>query len=170
MNVKNLHSFSNSVKQSRAMGGRPHCGLEANNIPFMPNSPTVCAAGSSSDCCRRYYKAAAAAALLLFLSVAAITCFLCVPVSAQTPMAAPTAVRPQEGMTEPKAIQAEYGKLDKLVSFLRGRNAEQFAVSSAKGVDDASYVSIGGISQWVTIRGEDRANPLSCSCMGGPVM
>ena len=43
---------------------------------------------------------------------------------------------------------------------IRTRNAEHFAIKSKNGIDEASYVPIGGIEQWVTIRGEDRANPV----------
>src|SRR5262249_43515790 len=71
-------------------------------------------------------------------------------------------------MRNPNTAESEYGKFDKLLSFLRARNAEQFSVNSTKGIDEASYVSIGGISQWVTIRGQDRANPVLLFVHGGP--
>jgi pimeloyl-ACP methyl ester carboxylesterase len=51
---------------------------------------------------------------------------------------------------------------------LRERNAKDFAIDPAKGVDESSYVSIGGIEQWVTIRGEDRSNPVLLFLHGGP--
>jgi pimeloyl-ACP methyl ester carboxylesterase len=69
---------------------------------------------------------------------------------------------------QPTALDAEYRKLDALVSFLRARNAEQFAIRSAKGIDEAIFVSIGGVEQWVTIRGQDRANPVLLFLHGGP--
>jgi hypothetical protein len=62
---------------------------------------------------------------------------------------------------------AAYRKLDQTFSFFRGRNAKEYYINSAKGIDEASFVSIGGIEQWVTIRGENRNNPVSCSCMEG---
>ncbi len=43
------------------------------------------------------------------------------------------------------AIDPEYRKLDDLASFLRARNAQQYAISSPKGIDEGSYVTIGGI-------------------------
>ncbi len=69
---------------------------------------------------------------------------------------------------QPIAQDPEYRKLDALVSFLRERNANQFAIRSAKGIDAASFVTIGGIEQWVKIRGQDRANPVLLLLHGGP--
>jgi predicted alpha/beta-fold hydrolase len=69
---------------------------------------------------------------------------------------------------QPIALDPEYRKLDALVSFLRERNAKQFAIRSAKGVDEAAYIPIGGLQQWVTIRGQDRANPVLLFLHGGP--
>jgi pimeloyl-ACP methyl ester carboxylesterase len=69
---------------------------------------------------------------------------------------------------QPTPIDPEYRKLDALVSFLRTRNAEQYAIQSANGIDEARFVPIGGIEQWVTIRGQDRANPVLLFLHGGP--
>src|SRR5262245_31607043 len=55
---------------------------------------------------------------------------------------------------------AAYRKLDTIATIVRKRNAESYAIQSPKGIDEASYVSVGGIEQWVTIRGENRANPV----------
>jgi len=66
------------------------------------------------------------------------------------------------------ALESEYRKFDELVTFLRVRNAKQFAISSPNGINEASYVTIGGIEQWVTIRGEDRGNPVLLFLHGGP--
>jgi len=70
---------------------------------------------------------------------------------------------------QPKAIDSEYRKFDDLVSFLRTRNAKQYAISSPKSIDEAQFITIGGIEQWVTIRGWDRDNPCCCSSMAGRV-
>lgn len=67
-----------------------------------------------------------------------------------------------------QAMDAEYRKFDELLTFLRARNAKQYAISSPKGVDESSYVTLGGIEQWVTIRGEDRDNPVLLFLHGGP--
>src|SRR3954463_9128588 len=66
------------------------------------------------------------------------------------------------------ALDEQYRKLDRLASFLRTRNAKQFAITSVKDIDEASYVRVGGIEQWVTIRGQDRANPVLLFLHGGP--
>jgi pimeloyl-ACP methyl ester carboxylesterase len=63
---------------------------------------------------------------------------------------------------------AEYRKLDEVATFLRARNAKQYAITSPAGIDEASYVTIGGIEQWITIRGEDRNNPVLLLLHGGP--
>jgi pimeloyl-ACP methyl ester carboxylesterase len=69
---------------------------------------------------------------------------------------------------QPIALDPEYRKLDALVSFIRARNADKFAITSPKGIDEASYVPIGGIEQWVKVRGQDRANPVLLFVHGGP--
>jgi pimeloyl-ACP methyl ester carboxylesterase len=63
---------------------------------------------------------------------------------------------------------SEYQKFDDVLSLLRTRVAQQYAIDSAKGVDEAMYVHLGGIEQWVTIRGEDRQNPVLLFVHGGP--
>jgi len=63
---------------------------------------------------------------------------------------------------------AAYRKLDETLTFFRGRSAKEYAIDTAKGIDEASYASIGGIEQWVTIRGEDRNNPVLLFLHGGP--
>jgi pimeloyl-ACP methyl ester carboxylesterase len=40
------------------------------------------------------------------------------------------------------------------------RNAEAWAIHDPRGVQEERFVRIGGVEQWVTIRGEDRANPV----------
>jgi pimeloyl-ACP methyl ester carboxylesterase len=66
------------------------------------------------------------------------------------------------------AADAEYRRLDRLVSFVRARNAEQYALRSPRGIDEARFVRIGGIDQWVAIRGRDRHNPVLLFLHGGP--
>lgn len=54
-----------------------------------------------------------------------------------------------------------------LVGFLAAAGADvavaqsaPYAITAPNGVDEEDFVQIGGIKQWVTIRGEDRANPV----------
>jgi len=55
-----------------------------------------------------------------------------------------------------------------MLAFLRARNARDYAIASPNGIDEARYVEIGGIEQWITIRGEDRNNPVVLFLHGGP--
>ena len=41
-------------------------------------------------------------------------------------------------------------------------------IATPEGIDDALFVEIGGASQWVTIRGQDRDNPVVLVLHGGP--
>jgi len=41
-------------------------------------------------------------------------------------------------------------------------------VVSANGIDEAKAVTIGGIQQWITVRGRDRRNPILLVIHGGP--
>ena len=78
------------------------------------------------------------------------------------------AQRRAEEQPRHSAADAEYRELDRLVSFLRARNTEQFALRSPRSVDEARFVRIGAIDQWVTIRGRDRDNPVLLFLHGGP--
>ena len=46
--------------------------------------------------------------------------------------------------------------------------ARRLALSGPNVIDEAGFVPIGGIDQWITIRGEDRANPVLLVVHGGP--
>jgi len=46
--------------------------------------------------------------------------------------------------------------------------AEVGRVVSANGIDQAKAVEIGGIRQWITVRGRDRHNPILLVLHGGP--
>ncbi len=47
-------------------------------------------------------------------------------------------------------------------------NQQAFAIATPHGIDEAGYVDIGGIKQWIQIRGQDRANPILLCVHGGP--
>jgi pimeloyl-ACP methyl ester carboxylesterase len=101
--------------------------------------------------CRMYVS------LFVFLSIAA---------AAQNP--AGQSAAPPPSATPAGYDDAAYRKLDQTLSFLRARNAREYAIDSVRGVNEASYVPIGGIEQWVTIRGDDRSNPVLLFLHGGP--
>ena len=47
-------------------------------------------------------------------------------------------------------------------------NAARYAIRSPEGIQEARFVHIGGIDQFVLIRGEDRRNPVVLMLHGGP--
>jgi pimeloyl-ACP methyl ester carboxylesterase len=65
-------------------------------------------------------------------------------------------------------IAADVQKLDATMAFVRERNARDYAIATPNRVDEGRYVVIGGIEQWITIRGEDRHNPALLFLHGGP--
>lgn len=44
------------------------------------------------------------------------------------------------------------------------------AAHAADAIDEESFVRIGGIEQWITIKGQDRANPVLLLLHGGPAV
>ena len=53
-------------------------------------------------------------------------------------------------------------------SFLSQRNEQQYKIATANGIDEARYVPVGGSEHYISIRGEDRANPVILFLHGGP--
>jgi hypothetical protein len=56
--------------------------------------------------------------------------------------AVPAQATPQESTRNPAFNETEYRKLDATLETLRTRNAKQFAIDPAKGIDEASYLPI----------------------------
>src|SRR5579871_4687919 len=48
------------------------------------------------------------------------------------------------------------------------KQSASLKVESAKGIIEQSFVRIGGIEQWIAIRGENRHNPVLLVLHGGP--
>jgi pimeloyl-ACP methyl ester carboxylesterase len=46
--------------------------------------------------------------------------------------------------------------------------AKALMISTPNGIDEAMFVAIGGTLQWITIRGQDRNNPVILMVHGGP--
>src|SRR6185437_10062749 len=68
----------------------------------------------------------------------------------------------------PAALQ-QLVKFDTLwLNFLRRRNARDYAIATPNGIQEGRYITLGGIEQWITIRGEDRNNPVILLVHGGP--
>jgi len=82
--------------------------------------------------------------------------------------AAASLLAAQTSQGTPPDTMDEFRNLESFLLFLRKRNASQYAVPSSTGVDEESYVPIGGIDQWVSIRGWDRSNPVLLFLHGGP--
>ncbi|MFC8535795.1 alpha/beta fold hydrolase [Streptomyces sp. NPDC057249] len=50
----------------------------------------------------------------------------------------------------------------------RFRSASLMKIDSTNGVDEQGFVRIGGIDQWIAVRGEDLTNPVVLELHGGP--
>ncbi|NUP45860.1 MAG: alpha/beta hydrolase [Catenulispora sp.] len=50
----------------------------------------------------------------------------------------------------------------------RTKNARALRIQTPNGIDEAGFVRIGGLDQWVSIRGEDLRNPVILEVLGGP--
>ncbi|MFF4039614.1 alpha/beta fold hydrolase [Streptomyces sp. NPDC001816] len=50
----------------------------------------------------------------------------------------------------------------------RASLTKKLRITTPNGIDEGSYVRIGGIDQWISIRGEDLSNPVILEIHGGP--
>lgn len=93
-------------------------------------------------------------------------CFLLLILCAA--LAASALAEEKAAQDPPGDADADIQKFDETIAFVRNRNAQDYAITSPNGVDDARYVEVGRIQQWITIRGEDRNNPVLLFLHGGP--
>jgi len=47
-------------------------------------------------------------------------------------------------------------------------NRQSHAIDATRGIDETLFVKIGGIDQWISIRGQDRDNPVLPLLHRGP--
>jgi pimeloyl-ACP methyl ester carboxylesterase len=89
----------------------------------------------------------------LLLSVAAAVSSLCVAQAESKP---------------PEVSPQDASKFVGWFEFFQNRNKQKYAVTGTNRIDEATYVKAGGIEQWLTIRGQDRNNPVLLILHGGP--
>jgi pimeloyl-ACP methyl ester carboxylesterase len=50
----------------------------------------------------------------------------------------------------------------------RAGNGKKLRITAPGGIEEAGFVRIGGLDQWVSVRGDDRRNPVVLEIIGGP--
>jgi pimeloyl-ACP methyl ester carboxylesterase len=55
-------------------------------------------------------------------------------------------------------------------AYRQHQNSDVLPIRAANGIEEAMFVEIGGLRQWIQIRGEDRGNPVLLFVHGGPAL
>ena len=55
-------------------------------------------------------------------------------------------------------------------AYCQQQNGNALKIQTRNGIDESMFVSIGGLNQWLQIRGEDQANPIILFLHGGPAL
>ena len=50
----------------------------------------------------------------------------------------------------------------------QSENARALSIQTPNGIEETQYVRLGGMDQWIQIRGDDRTNPVLLFVHGGP--
>jgi pimeloyl-ACP methyl ester carboxylesterase len=72
------------------------------------------------------------------------------------------------GQDRDRAADDDLQQLQKYFEFTRGRSKDDYAIVTPNGIDESKYLRAGGIEHFVTIRGENRTNPVLLIVHGGP--
>ncbi len=86
------------------------------------------------------------------------------------PIVRPAALAAQAAPSAAAAATApgDLETLAPILEFIRARKVRDAASTSPNGIDEGAFVELGGIPQWITIRGENQQNPVLLVLHGGP--
>jgi pimeloyl-ACP methyl ester carboxylesterase len=79
-----------------------------------------------------------------------------------------SAVSAADPAPAPSPSEAAAQKFQEMRAFVAQRNEQYYRITAPRGIDEARFVPIGGIDQYITIRGENRDNPVILFLHGGP--
>ncbi|HEX4049973.1 MAG TPA: alpha/beta hydrolase [Steroidobacteraceae bacterium] len=68
----------------------------------------------------------------------------------------------------PNATTQDEKRLEKWLGQAAHRTAQVYGIEGANSVDEAGYVPVDGMEQWLSIQGEDRTHPVLLFVHGGP--